>query len=1116
MRRSFGLEALPAGLQMGTEHPTELFTSDEEETHGNRPHSTGSSTAEEATGQQEREVAEGSQEAAEDGHEEESPASKELLRRNAEEGHEPEAEEGKRRRTSAGRQPPTHLEEAGVTARMSEAGIVGPAQAEGMAVPVMEAQAASPSVQEAGLTAHLPGKLANAPLPADLRELRKIDVEAVFRTKWGPKSSPCTLGTGQQGRVTMVMRREDGVMCARKHLRSYTAAETQREIELLRIIARAPQQNLLLPLAFVWASAATIDSIIFEMCDETLEHRFRRQAGILEGDLTVRLVRDMVHGIAHLHSLGFAHRDLKMDNTLLRVGEDGQLRLKLADFGWSKVKQETASPATAAYADVYKPPEIVLGLPYATSADIWVLGVLTRELVTGRQVWRECAHVVALRHCLGDPFPEAVPDLAWRVFWPRRPEGSTAAERLQKDSRCGERPVRPSAVNFIEATLQLLPEQRPRACDLKHHPFVRIDREAEGQAPGTAGANAPMPALAQTGMTAPTQAGMTAPTQAGVTALTRKGVRSRTGVTASKLAGVAAKAREKPQPLDARLHGDEEGTGEGAGRKEGGLLCTPQAGVTAPTQAGVTAPTQAGLTARALREFEEEPDAEGIGAASAADAAEEAAQMAGRPGALGVATCACGYACGNKAKQHKQLVKRCDLTAVLGERKRKQSARFPCSNPAAQGSKYCEACLCLACGTRCRVRGDVCNACRVQGATPESDSVWDYMHKFQASLHHMVPRDIRAFLEHGAQSDTLGNATAALLWEPTAMRAFWATWEPEAAKAGLTAHALRSSLMAAVRASASLQKKHPEAYQEEYGALVAGRMARHLGVARTAMRLGVLRGVGSPQDKSDSSRRKRAPQQCFALGISGKLYAETHDNKPLELFVEAFANPWVCQDMNPFRRPAELGIAWTGAKVGRQVAELIAKYKSLPSHMQLSGGYLLQHSVRKHLLKATAAQDFLAGVSWARVSWEDFRVHSPDEHEHLRKLPAHWSVQRLAQWLPSLSPLLFSCWACCWGGLLGDSRCRAAAASTSAEEFEQTRRRLPANSSLRAILEAVGDVGAESTPQPQGRAQAEGSRSGTKRQRIRAKGASAAESGSAAKRQRMRPKAGVTAPTRAT
>ena len=97
--------------------------------------------------------------------------------------------------------------------------------------------------------------------------------------------------------------------------------------------------------------------------------------------MTALRVSDAVHGVAHMHTMGVARRDLKMDTMLLKARADGAARLKLADFGLCREMGHERMDASLAYAKVYRPLEVVLGQKYALSADIWALGVLFRELL---------------------------------------------------------------------------------------------------------------------------------------------------------------------------------------------------------------------------------------------------------------------------------------------------------------------------------------------------------------------------------------------------------------------------------------------------------------------------------------------------------------------------------------------------------------------------------------------------------------------------------------------------------------------------------------------------------------------------------------------------------------
>ena len=82
---------------------------------------------------------------------------------------------------------------------------------------------------------------------------------------------------------------------------------------------------------------------------------------------------EILNGLSHLHSLGFIHRDLKLDNIL--IGENGHL--KISDFGCA---QENVYGRKKAYGIIgsrrYRAPEVHQGKPYNETSDFWSLGVI--------------------------------------------------------------------------------------------------------------------------------------------------------------------------------------------------------------------------------------------------------------------------------------------------------------------------------------------------------------------------------------------------------------------------------------------------------------------------------------------------------------------------------------------------------------------------------------------------------------------------------------------------------------------------------------------------------------------------------------------------------------------
>lgn len=119
-----------------------------------------------------------------------------------------------------------------------------------------------------------------------------------------------------------------------------------------------------------------------------------RGEGPMPPDRAVDCVLQACEGLAHAHALGIVHRDLKPSNMFLVVGRDGERRLKLLDFGISKVDAVGEEPSlTASHAVIgsplYMSPEQVRASKHVDArADVWALGVVLHELLSGTTPFR--------------------------------------------------------------------------------------------------------------------------------------------------------------------------------------------------------------------------------------------------------------------------------------------------------------------------------------------------------------------------------------------------------------------------------------------------------------------------------------------------------------------------------------------------------------------------------------------------------------------------------------------------------------------------------------------------------------------------------------------------------
>jgi hypothetical protein len=108
------------------------------------------------------------------------------------------------------------------------------------------------------------------------------------------------------------------------------------------------------------------------------------RAGELDDADAVEACAQVAEGLAHAHRSGILHRDVKPSNVLLAEGE--RVSAKLLDFGLARMAEaETLTaqgdvPGTLAYIS----PERLAGDPATEAADVWAVGVMLWESLSGR------------------------------------------------------------------------------------------------------------------------------------------------------------------------------------------------------------------------------------------------------------------------------------------------------------------------------------------------------------------------------------------------------------------------------------------------------------------------------------------------------------------------------------------------------------------------------------------------------------------------------------------------------------------------------------------------------------------------------------------------------------
>jgi serine/threonine protein kinase len=167
---------------------------------------------------------------------------------------------------------------------------------------------------------------------------------------------------------------------------------------------------------------------------EGLDDRLRRSGPMLAVD-AARVGAELASALSAAHAEGIVHRDVKPANVL--IGDDG--RARLADFGIAQALEDGAAALTEAGSIIgtlrYMSPERLEGQAPTPAADVWGLGAVLLEAITGRPPYDARTPMELLEAArLGPPDLSGVPEslaTSLRGMLSPEPTARPAADELQ-------------------------------------------------------------------------------------------------------------------------------------------------------------------------------------------------------------------------------------------------------------------------------------------------------------------------------------------------------------------------------------------------------------------------------------------------------------------------------------------------------------------------------------------------------------------------------------------------------------------------------------------------------------------------------------------------------------
>nr|XP_033770998.1 cyclin-dependent kinase-like 4 isoform X2 [Geotrypetes seraphini] len=282
------------------------------------------------------------------------------------------------------------------------------------------------------------------------------------------------IGEGSYGVVFKCRNKDSGQVVA---IKKFVESEDDpvikkialREIRMLKQLKHANLVNLL----EVFRRKRKLH-LVFEYCDHTVLNELEKNPSGVADHMTKNILWQILQAVNFCHKHQCIHRDVKPENILITK----QGVIKLCDFGFARILSGTAScegekslhrahPGDD-YTDYvatrwYRAPELLVGdTQYGAAVDIWAIGCVFAELLSGQPLWpgkSDMDQLYLIIRTLGNLIPRHQYIFRSNQFF----HGASIPELEPEDMETLEQKfpnIAPAVQSFMKGCLKMNPDDR--------------------------------------------------------------------------------------------------------------------------------------------------------------------------------------------------------------------------------------------------------------------------------------------------------------------------------------------------------------------------------------------------------------------------------------------------------------------------------------------------------------------------------------------------------------------------------------------------------------------------------------------------------------------------------